>query len=247
MNILVLVRFSKDERNEEYVPLMWAKILKKYYGANIYCLTMDAKEKCSRYEKCYDYNVTQLFMLSDAQFVASDTYTTSKIISYGIKRTGIKFDIILTSYLSNFGETSHVPVSLAAEMDLPFAINVTDIICNEQTLTCVEDLNEYIQQINIPFPALIAVSNAQTQKFLNVNKPTLFDICNLERNDTKIYSLDDIHIKPEACGKKGSLTEVVASEKLTAKKEHEIIDDSIVHIKEVLSMEIKKARGMCMK
>ena len=241
MNILVVVRLSKDESIDECVPFMWAKKLKKHYNAHVYCLAMDAREKRSYYEKCFDYGVERVYMLSDIAFAASDTYATSKILQAGIKRIAKDFDIVLTSYISKFGETSHVPVSLAAWNDLSFALNVTDIVPQEKGIICTEELGECRQSVEMEFPILVSVSNAQSQTFFIENQLNLFDLMQAKEKDFKFFTMKDLQLDESRCGQQGSYTDVVNSKQLSTSREHIVLEDDVEQLWMTLNNEISVA------
>ena len=221
MKILVLLRFSDVIHEFELNPLIVANMLKKKEeNSTIDCVTMDRIATIDKMEVCCDYNIDHIYILNDSVFAGSDTFMTSYVLYQYIKDR--EYDLILSSYMSKYGETTHVPISLAALWNVPFAINVFDIT-SIHPFVCKQKLEHYNESVCIPMPCVISIGNIISEELELDGMPSLFQTMDSEQNITVLNAKDIDVVKSEDID---IFTQVYSAEKIVhPKKEKRDVTD----------------------
>lgn len=243
MNVVVLLRLSYEKGDEGKIPLLWAKNIKDKYGGSIIVMSMDGVKNVELYRKCFSYGVDRVIILNDRDFSGADVLATSRTIGNAIDKLGIKYDLILASSCSSFGETGQVPISVANYLGVQYGYNVTKFkLIKGNCIVMEEDLECYYQKTIMRLPVLLSLSNKRNNHNLPIFNPTLFDVVGGISKIVEIYSRDDIQLSRKLCGTIGSYTRVIKCERIKKKGEHLIIKrDDFQGIKQIENY-IKNAR-----
>ncbi|MBR6403062.1 MAG: hypothetical protein IKS48_06730 [Eubacterium sp.] len=221
MNVLVLLRLSDDYIEDELNPLIIANAIRQSYeNVNIDCLTMDRNEAIKRIERCSDYPIRNFYLLSDEKFAGADTFLTATIISRFLMK--YKYDIVIGNYKSRFGETAHVPVSIASILNIPFASNVVSISVGE-SLSCVQRLDYFNEVINMKSPCVITCSNILSDDLVFLGMPNMF---NVKENMPDIHIINAEEIRFEKNEKINVFSQVVQADRIQSrhKERQEVFD-----------------------
>lgn len=244
MNILVLIRFSKEVHKEETIPLIWAKFLKVKYNAKICALTMDSCSNKECYQKCFEFGADRVIMLSDKKFAGADTLSTSRTIARAIEVLDLSFDIILTAASSTFGETGQIPVSVSNFLGITYGFNVVELQCNtEANITIIEAFETFSQATEVRCPILLSMSNSIDNLFYRKYQPTIYDILKSLEKEVEVYHFEDLHMMENLCGLSGSYTRVVRSKKIEKKRQHLVIDNDIIKSIDELNNQIYRVKN----
>ncbi len=234
MNIIILTRLSNNMKMAELVPIVFAFMLKKKYGATITIITMSVKCSPDTLEELKDNGIDKIIFLSDSVFVGSDTYATATVLSEAIKKLNIDFDLILCSEMSSFGETGFVPVMTAELLGIDYELSVDNIeyFQENRTLHTESKLRNGIIVKKLSLPCLLAINSFKSEKFFKENKPNLFDIMKF-KDDISVSVIDSsyLEILPQMCGIEGSTTKVISSSDLRSvikNYDKEIITDESI-------------------
>jgi len=229
MNILCLIKFIPDmddfkydyERNvlirdkmnqilnpEDAVAVAFALSVKKYYPTtHIEVLTMGPKNVTPKLEELLRLDVDHATLITDAAFIGSDTYATSRVLAETIKQK--PYDLILTGTHTLDGDTSHVPAQVAQWLKLPHLSNIINIKMNSLDLGRLElsaDHDQEIMTFALKLPAVLSLQKEAPYKLPYVR----YDDLNKEVSDRlDILSLNDTGLRKEDVGFDGSKTKVI--------------------------------------
>ncbi len=166
----------------------------------------------------------QVTLLSDAKFVGSDSYITSKILGTYLKTQ--EPDLILTGNHSLDGDTSHVPSQIADYLGLSHMAGVTEF--HEETIkqNRVEFTSENEMKkirFSMKLPGVLSLSKDAKYKLPYIR----YEDLNQDVEDRiQILSMEDLGLSPVEVGIQGSLTKV----KRTFVKEYKLRDQEVIGV-----------------
>jgi electron transfer flavoprotein beta subunit len=143
-------------------------------------------------------------LLTDRKFAGADSWATAKVLAEALKKSG-KYDLVLAGEKATDGETGQVGPEVAAMLSMPCATYVSAIEHNENNVVVTRTVEDGTEKQRIQFPCLITVLSALN----NPSMPTLRGKMNSRRADIVTMTSQDLDIKPEELGLKGSPTRVV--------------------------------------
>ena len=171
-------------------------------------------------------------LISDRKIAGSDTYATVKVLAAAANKLG-GFDLILCGKQSLDGDTGQVPGMLAAALGIPCVTNAENLAVTEQ-LTLDRILENGIQKLQLSLPCLVSVQPyAYTLRL-----PGIMAMRKAQQKTVRILNIQDLDLKPDACGQAGSLTKVVKIQPLlhghrNGPKERSV-DQGVKQIQELL-------------
>ncbi|HOO31993.1 MAG TPA: electron transfer flavoprotein subunit beta/FixA family protein [Thermotogota bacterium] len=146
----------------------------------------------------------EAFLLTDRKFAGADSWATSKVISEGLKKAG-NFDLILAGEKATDGETGQVGPEVAAMLNIPCSTYISGIEIEQKSVVVTRSLEDGYERQRIKFPCLLTVLSALN----NPSMPTLKGKKMSRRAEITKLTAEDIDIRPEELGLKGSPTRVV--------------------------------------
>lgn len=262
MNIICLVKFVPDVDNFVYdydrnvlvrenvkmilnpddaAALAFAlKVKDKHPSTYIEVVSMAPKSIIGQLEDLLRRNVDKATLISDKNYVGSDTYITSKILAKYLKTKS--FDCILTGTHALDGDTSHVPAQLGELLSLAQLSNVIKI--DESTFDGTQavvdvDREKVISSYCVGLPAILSVQKESKYKLPHIKFKNLN--LNVSANMT-IVSNSDLNFDVNEVGIEGSLTKVSRTyPKKMEKKEHIVVNNDDEGIEVVY--QFLKSRG----
>jgi electron transfer flavoprotein beta subunit len=229
MNILCLIKFIPDmddfkydyERNvlirdkmnqilnpDDAVAVAFALSVKKYYpSTSIEVITMGPKNVTPKLEELLRLDVDHATLITDAAFIGSDTYATSRVLAQTIQQK--KYDLILTGTHTQDGDTSHVPAQVAQWLSLPHLSNIINISMksiDSGRLELSADHDQEIMTFALKLPAVLSLQKEAPYKLPYVRYDDLNKVVS-ER--LHILSLKESGLRKEEVGFNGSKTKVI--------------------------------------
>ncbi|SDI35895.1 electron transfer flavoprotein subunit beta/FixA family protein [Proteiniclasticum ruminis] len=166
--------------------------------------------------------VDQVTLLSDARFVGSDSYITSKILGTYLYKQ--KADLILTGSHSLDGDTSHVPSQVADFLSLPHMTGVTEFHLSGMEQGRVEFTSENeLKRIrfSMKLPGILSLSKDAKYKLPYIR----YEDVNLNVDQfIQTLTLEDLDLDIAEVGLQGSLTKV----KRTFVKEYKLRNQEVI-------------------
>ena len=225
MNILVLLRLSEDYFEDELKHLLLANSIKKHYkNVNIDCVTMDRRDVASKLSRCAEFPIRRIYILNDDQFAGADTFLTSYVISRFIELKN-DYDIIIGNHKSRYGETAHVPVTIASLLGYQLACNIFDIYY-EDKMKCLQQLDCFNETIELETPCIITCAGIMADTIEIEGIPNLFQIQS-DSPETVYISAKDIEFEKNEYV--NVFSQVIYAEKIEQKeKSKQEIEDQVI-------------------
>lgn len=102
--------------------------------------------------------VDELFMVADDSLETADSYATAQVLKGIIDEKVSDYDLILTGDGSADFYAGQVNVQLAAALGVPTINEVTGITAEGDKVVVERTLEEEVEEIEVPLPAVVAVS-----------------------------------------------------------------------------------------
>lgn len=153
-------------------------------------------------------------LIADRRLAGSDTLATAHTLAAAIQKLPQQ-DLILCGKKSMDSETGHIGPQVAALLDLPLAVNVTDF--SVQDGLAVKCLREgSVRTIRGRFPSLLTVCPGSE----TVRRPTLEGIRRSRGTEIRIMDLHNLGVPESEVGIMGSATRVVSVQNIEFGKKH---------------------------
>lgn len=102
--------------------------------------------------------VDELFMVADDALSTADSYATAQVLKGLVDANAADYDLILCGDGSADFYAGQVNVQLAAALDVPTINNVTSIAIEGGVAVVERTLDDEVEEIEVPLPAVISVS-----------------------------------------------------------------------------------------
>ena len=182
--------------------------LKERHGAEICAISMGPPSAMRILREAAAMGCDSCALLSDKRFGGSDTWATSYALSGAARKLG-PFDIIIAGERATDGDTAQVGPALAAWLDMPALSYVSKIVEITDASVSAERLTEEgYELVEAPLPCLLTV----VKEIAVPRLPTLKGKIRSRELDIPVFSADDLDLKMEWLGLKGSPTRVVKIE-----------------------------------
>lgn len=147
-------------------------------------------------------------LLSDRLFAGSDTLATSRVLAAGCRWIG-EFDLIILGNFSIDGSTAQVCSQLAEFLDLPNAMHVIGLECqNHGQMIVTQKIEQGYVRLAATLPLVLSVRK-------ELNKPRYIPftgIIEAESKEIKVLTNEDLKIDPALIGLAGSPTKMAGLE-----------------------------------
>lgn len=186
-----------------------ALMLKEKYGAAVTVLTMGPLNAVKALKEAISMGCDEGYILSDRAFAGADTWATAYVLMNAIQHIG-DFDLILAGERATDGDTGQVGPNLAAGLDIPLATyvrKVNELDPEQRTITVERSVEEGIETLRLPLPCLLTVVKEISYPRL----PTLRGKKRAKTVDIPVLTAEDLNLKREYLGLKGSPTRVVST------------------------------------
>lgn len=181
------------------------KLKKSMEDVEITVLTMAPLQAEEMLKKTIAIGCDKGVLISDKKFAGADTYATGKTIAAAIKSKIPDYDLIICGQFAVDGDTAQTGPSIACQLELPQITYVRELSrCDGKCIYATREIEEGIETHKVELPALICVLKG----FEDPTRPTINGVIKAQNSDITIYTLEDIGLKPEDVGIKGSPTYV---------------------------------------
>ena len=142
-------------------------------------------------------------LLTDKRFAGADTLATSHTLSGAIRKLG--FDLIICGMKSTDGDTAQVGPGIAEFLGIPHVSWVSSILELGRKIVVKQMLEDCYRDIEVELPCLITV----TKEINDPRLPSFKDKLRAKKATLETWRLEDLGMKEENFGLKGSPTKVV--------------------------------------
>src|SRR5574344_942043 len=199
------------------------KIKKSEENVNITTLTMGPNQAEEMLRKTIAVGCDEACLLSDKKFAGADTYATGKTLAAAISTNFTDYNLIICGQFAVDGDTAQTGPSVAAKLGIPQVTYVKEIVdANEFYITVRRELEEGIETLQVKLPALICVLKGDYE----TSRPTINGTIKAQKALIKILNAEDIRIKAEEAGLKGSPTYVAKAFRPVKKHDCEFINEN---------------------
>lgn len=197
--------------------------IKEMTNATVTAVSMGNEEGKSILRYAFSLGVDKGILLSDRHFAGADTLATSYTLSLEIKKN--PYSLVICGSKTSDGSTGQIGPSLAEQLNIPHACNVTGIVkITDSYIICKRKAsNHYIQTVKIKLPALIVVEDE-----LNVPQmPTIKGMATASEKELLIMNCETIQADKKRCGQLGSKTQVISTSYPSFTKKIEYLDGDL--------------------
>ncbi len=210
------IRIKRDSREPvlEGVPLLFGdmdknaleeavRIVEKE-GGRVTALALGSPKLRDTIKEALAMGADEAVILIDPAFQGSDTMTTATILAKAIETMG-PYDLILCGEGSTDNYSGQVPSRLAEILGLPQVTYVRQLEFTEGELRATRDMEEALEVVEVPLPALVSVTS-------EINEPRLasmIQILRAAKKPLKEWSAKDLGLSSAEVGKEASSVEVI--------------------------------------
>lgn len=192
---------NPDDKNALEAAL---QIKDQQADVEVVVLSMGPLQAKQTLTEAFAMGADKCILLTDRAFAGSDTWATSKILASAIKKIG-GYDLILCGRQAIDGDTAQVGPQIAEFLNLPQVTHVEKLTVKNDTVETHRAVEDGYYVIEAKMPALLT-----TIKSLNKPRyPSIKGIYEaLREKEVEVWGFDDLNIKQETIGLKGSPTKV---------------------------------------
>ena len=194
--------------------------LKDNCGAHITALSMGPKQAEAALTEALAMGVDEAVLLSDRRFGGADTWATSSTLAAAISQ--MDYDLIITGRQAIDGDTAQVGPQIAEHLGIPSISYVEDMQAEDSHVIVKRQFEDRYHIIKAKMPCLITTLS----EFASPRYMTPGGIRSAFREkEIKHLDRDDIPVKEENIGLKGSPTRVAKTFTKSPKGKGSVVKD----------------------
>jgi len=178
--------------------------IKETNGGRVTVLSIDAEASLSIVKHALSMGADEGYVIADATFMGSDSFSTAYILAQAIKKIG-EADLVLCGRQAADWDEAIVGALLAERLECPLVTLAESIEPSDQGITVRRVLLNGHQEFDVPLPAVVTVSS-------EVGKPRLpsgWGIIAASRKDVPVWDAAAIAIDPSLVGAGAARRELV--------------------------------------
>ncbi|TVQ16679.1 MAG: electron transfer flavoprotein subunit beta/FixA family protein [Bacteroidetes bacterium] len=177
--------------------------MKDQFGAHITVITMGPPQADNALREALAMGVDDAIHLTDRKFAGADTLATSHALAGALKN--LKFDLIITGRQAIDGDTAQVGPQIAEHLDIAQVSYLRKLDYDGKgTFTIERSIEEGYEILETEAPCLVTVlSDAYPARYMTVK-----GIMDAYAKEVKVWGFNEIEVKEEDLGLKGSPTKV---------------------------------------
>lgn len=196
---------------------------KKKYGWHIICLCMGSMATKEILKRCFAIGADEVVLLSDFNFVGSDSYATSYILSKAVKK--LNCELVICGHEAIDGETGQVPSGLAAFLNRVCIYNVLECSeLGEGRILLQYREEDKIYTVEVQTPVIISYFD-----YCREVSVSLLALKRAKNKEITIWDSKMLELDPSNCGQIGSKTKVLRStkNKINKTRETQFVDGTV--------------------
>jgi len=193
--------------------------IKDQDGSKVTVLSMGPLQADKALREALAMGADRAILLSDRKFGGADTWATSLTISAAIKKIG--FDLIITGRQAIDGDTAQVGPQISEHLHIPNVSYAEDIKVEGDSIIVKRQYEDRYHIIKVKTPCLItALSELNQPRYMTPGG--IFDA--YRNREVEMMTFDDLSLKEEEIGLKGSPTQVKKSFTKSAKAAGTVVE-----------------------
>lgn len=220
----------------DYGAVETALRIKDKLGAQVDAFTMGPPKAEEVLREVKTLGVDRLFLISDKAFSGADVLATSYTISQAILKQG-NYDIVLCGRQTTDGDTAQVSGSIASWLGytyLPWVDQIKEI--DNEKLTVLSSMDKKHIEFQAKYPCVISVEPG----IYTVRVATLKNKLAGRKAEISVMGNNELQLKEECIGQKGSATKVKKIEFRETKEAAEILQMDAEDFLTLVVREMKK-------
>lgn len=190
--------------------------LKEKYGGTVHAVTFGPAAARESFREVMGFGLDDLTLIEDPLDGQADPSVTAMVLAEAIKKLG-EVDLVICGEVSDDGFTYQVPPRLAERLDLPQLSYARQIKVEDGRVIVNRDLNEGMQTISAPLPAVLSV----TEETNTPRRPTLMDALKAKKKPINVWQVEaDLGIPAAALEQRVTLEKVQAEGIVIHRKQH---------------------------
>jgi electron transfer flavoprotein beta subunit len=207
----------------DYVALEAALNLREREGGEVNVITMGPPQSEEALREALAAGADRAILLSDPLFAGADTLATSHVLARAISKLEPFPDLILCGMQTIDSDTGHVGPQIAEELNLPQVCGVIEIHMEGDYMTVKRLSDDFLDTFRLNLPALLTVHQGLSPvRHLPLGALEIA----FSQQDIIRWSIEELGLKEEEVGIKGSATQVRKLHPPPPKKEGSIITGS---------------------
>jgi electron transfer flavoprotein beta subunit len=193
--------------------------LKEQVGAEVTVVSMGPPEAARIVRECLALGADQGLLLTDRSLGGADAYATAYTLAKGIEKLGVP-DVVFCGMASSDGSTEWVGPMLSTFLSMPVVTMVQEIVESDgrQWQVRASAENGY-RLVRVNLPAVLTVTRE-----LNVPRALSFSgIVKARKKEIREWGIEELGVKEESVGLKGSPTIVSAMTTRERKRQVEFV------------------------
>ncbi|MEJ6952196.1 electron transfer flavoprotein subunit beta/FixA family protein [Natronospora cellulosivora (SeqCode)] len=175
------------------------------HGGKVTVITMGPPSAEKALKEAISMGCDEGVLVSGREFAGADTWATAYALAKVIEELG-EFDLILAGERATDGDTGQVGPCIASYMDIPLSTYTSKVLKVEDDSIVVERMvEEGYESLKLPLPSLLTVVKEISYPRL----PTLRGKQKARKMEIPVMSAENVEMKKEYLGLKGSPTRVV--------------------------------------
>ncbi len=212
------IRIKRDTREPilEGAPLLFGdmdknaleeavRIVEKE-GGKVTALALGPPKLRDTIKEALAMGADEAVLLIDPAFQGSDTESTAQALARAIEKIG-EYDLVLLGEGSTDNYSGQVPSRLAEILDLPQVTYVRELEFTEGGLRATRDMEEALEIVEAPLPALVSVASEINEPRL----PSLIQILKAAQKPLQEWTSEDLGLSTHEVGKEASSLEIISN------------------------------------
>lgn len=212
------IRIKRDTREPvlEGVPLLFGDMDKNALeeavrivereGGKVTALALGSPKLRDTIKEALAMGADEAVLLIDPVFQGSDSRSTAQALARAIEKIG-ECDLILCAEGSTDNYSGQVPSRLAEILGLPQVTYVRELGFIEGGLRATRDMEEALEIVETPLPALVSVTSEINEPRL----PPLIQILKAAKKPLQEWTSEDLGLSAHEVGKEASSLEVISN------------------------------------
>lgn len=181
-----------------------AASLNEAHGGSVHALSFGPTSAKDSFREAMAMGLDDLTLIEDPFEGQGGPAVTATVLAAAIKKLGA-VDLIICGEVSDDGFTYQVPLRLAEQLKLPQLAYVRTFSVEEGQITADRDLDDGMQTVQSPLPAVISV----TEDTNTPRRPTLKDALMAKKKPIHVWQIEsDLDLSQEKLSQKGALDRV---------------------------------------
>lgn len=210
--------------------------LKERLNAETVAISMGPPQAESALRETISMGIDEAILISDKQFIGSDTLATSYVLNCAIKKIK-EFDLIICGMETFDGSTGQVGPELAENLDIPCISYVSKIVnMDNGEIECKRLMEDHYETVKSSLPVLITVIKEINEPRI----PSLRGLLKAKKAEIKMWNSSDLNGDEGKFGHDGSPTTVIECWGHEIQKDGKKFEGEPEELVEIIHDELKK-------